>query len=390
MYIDSVIDLKNKIEGISFEIDSGECEEGDNEFLYYLDCFDEFEYIFDNAYYFGDEELSEVPASNSIIINPLFYTVCDLLSINFEDVSLSLLKTFNFCLNNEDFKTQIAPNIAETLTSYHPLLIDDGYCDTVYRTYITLKHYKEDDTLKHVLRDYEPVKFNSFDSFAMYKIKECFWNFQGIIDYIDKSQEEHKLLDPSVFRKYVSIVLRMRLIEFRPKLPEYLIDKNENFLCPGLDEFLTLLNYEDNERLELSCKGLIEYIVAVLYYILINNMTIKHCENCGKFFVAYNRSDTLYCDRPSPQDEHKTCKEYGTTKLWYDKLKEDETKKLYRNIYQQKQMFVRRNPDIEEYKTDFENFKNSAKRWKRKVKDGSAAESDYLQWLKDVKEKKVK
>ena len=52
-------------------------------------------------------------------------------------------------------------------------------------------------------------------------------------------------------------------------------------------------------------------------------------------------------------------------------------------------MYLRRHPELEIYKTDFENFKIASKEWKKKVKNGIATENEYLQWLKDVKEKKV-
>lgn len=129
---------------------------------------------------------------------------------------------------------------------------------------------------------------------------------------------------------------------------------------------------------------------ASMTKIIENNIKVKRCKNCQKYFIPYTRSDTMYCDEPAPQNPTKSCKEYASQELYYEKIKSNPASKLHRKIYQQKQMLAKRNPDIEEYKIDFENFKTAAKKWKRKVKGGTAAESDYLQWLTDVKEKKVK
>lgn len=41
------------------------------------------------------------------------------------------------------------------------------------------------------------------------------------------------------------------------------------------------------------------------------NKLIKQCVNCGRIFIPRHRSDTLFCDAPSPQNSSKTCKVIG-------------------------------------------------------------------------------
>ncbi|MHB1154947.1 MAG: DUF6076 domain-containing protein, partial [Eubacteriales bacterium] len=118
------------------------------------------------------------------------------------------------------------------------------------------------------------------------------------------------------------------------------------------------------------------------------NIKIKKCANCDKYFYPENRSDTIYCDNKSPQDESLSCKEYGSQKLWYDNLKNNESMKLCRNIYQSKQMLVKRNPDIDVYKKSFERFKDESKMWKADIKAGIKTEDAFLKWLKAIKENK--
>lgn len=154
--------------------------------------------------------------------------------------------------------------------------------------------------------------------------------------------------------------------------------------------------YEDEEdcnnkfpNFSLEIKTPEQLIFASLEQCCTHDILIKKCKNCGKYFIPQNRSDTLYCDRKAPQDEAKTCKEYGARQAWRTTLKENETAGLYRKIYMSKQMLCKRNPDVKEYTESFEKYKEQAKKWKANVKNGTKSEADYLEWLKAVKEKKV-
>lgn len=119
-----------------------------------------------------------------------------------------------------------------------------------------------------------------------------------------------------------------------------------------------------------------------------NRIIIKKCQNCGKYFVPASRSDEIYCGRVSPQDPGMTCKMYGSKRLWYDKLKEDDASKLSRNIYMAKQMLAKRNPDRPEYKEMLEFFKSERKKWKEQLKEGKKTVEEYTDWLKKMKAQK--
>lgn len=132
------------------------------------------------------------------------------------------------------------------------------------------------------------------------------------------------------------------------------------------------------------------FITASLLGIFRNGYVIKKCENCGRYFIPYQKANALYCDQPSPQDASKTCKEYAQQRLWYDRIKQDETAKLFRNIYQAKQIRMKRNPGNTILQEDFEHFKAEGKQWKAAVKEGAKTEAEFLAWLQAVKQKKVK
>ncbi|NLB80496.1 MAG: hypothetical protein GX800_02515, partial [Clostridiaceae bacterium] len=144
-----------------------------------------------------------------------------------------------------------------------------------------------------------------------------------------------------------------------------------------------------NYSKQYSCEYISEVCLVTILELQESHYIIKKCGNCGKYFIPYNRADTIYCDNISPQDDKRTCKEYGSQKLWYDKLKQDEAKKLYRNIYMAKQMQAKRYLDIPKYAKNLEKYKTQSKQLKKDVKEGKKSEAEYIEWLKNVKEKKV-
>jgi len=134
-------------------------------------------------------------------------------------------------------------------------------------------------------------------------------------------------------------------------------------------------------------------VVSMIRFELCNIMEkkviIKNCANCDRFFVPLNRSDTIYCDNPSPQDPTKTCKAIGATIARQTKERTDMATNLYRSIYMYRQMKAKRNPDIPAYKEAFEWYKTETKQWKADVKAGKRTEAEFIEWLKKVKEQKV-
>lgn len=124
---------------------------------------------------------------------------------------------------------------------------------------------------------------------------------------------------------------------------------------------------------------------ALLIEISIAGYTFKKCKNCGKIFIPYNRSDTVYCERYSPQDSSKTCREFGAMRTYQNNLQHNETMSLYRKIYMSKQMLIKRHPDISDYVNSFENFKKQANKWKSDIKSGISTENHYLEWLRNIK-----
>ena len=117
--------------------------------------------------------------------------------------------------------------------------------------------------------------------------------------------------------------------------------------------------------------------------------TIRQCQNCGKYFIPAKRSDTLYCDNPSPEDPEMTCKEYGNRRLWYERQKDDEIASLSRKIASAKGMLAKRNPDIPQYADSYEYFKEQRLIWIKAVKEGTKTQEEYKEWLLSMQSQKI-
>jgi len=119
------------------------------------------------------------------------------------------------------------------------------------------------------------------------------------------------------------------------------------------------------------------------YHIVCKVKEMKKCLHCGEYFLPRYRSDTVYCDRVVPNSGGRTCKQVGAHKTFEENLKNNKVEKLRRDIYQAKQMRVRRKPDIAAYKEKFEKWKAEVRAWKADVKNGLKSSEEFMYWLRN-------
>lgn len=125
-------------------------------------------------------------------------------------------------------------------------------------------------------------------------------------------------------------------------------------------------------------------IFSLFYYIFyktIFNETyiIKKCKNCNKYFFTKHNSAQLYCDNLF--NEKQTCKDIGNQIAQLKKQHDDLVYGKYRKIYAKKAMLVKRNPDIESYKIDYENWKKEAQEYRDKLKKEKITNEEFEKWL---------
>ena len=142
-----------------------------------------------------------------------------------------------------------------------------------------------------------------------------------------------------------------------------------------------LFNENISPMYEYNCKSLEEFLQVSFFMSLTLNLNIKKCENCSKYFIAYQRNDEKYCNRISPQNKNKTCKQYANFENWKNNINSNEELKIYRRIYMAKQMQTRRNPDNLKLKENFENWKKEAQNIRNQYVHGKINKQEFLSWL---------
>lgn len=156
------------------------------------------------------------------------------------------------------------------------------------------------------------------------------------------------------------------------------------------------INNLDNKKLNLDMKiieifrinNLIELLNLSLVRIIDKNITITKCLNCCNYFIPESRSNEKYCNRTSPQNPNKTCKEYGAKKTYRDEIKSKPIKYEHNRTSQFYRMRINRAKNQKE-KTKYENifnaYKENYQKNKIKYKSGKLRESDFVEWIKNQK-----
>lgn len=150
------------------------------------------------------------------------------------------------------------------------------------------------------------------------------------------------------------------------------------FLAVGKDVYDVPLTVYECETVEDAC-------CASLHFLLTHNFTIRKCRNCGKYFIAYNRSDAIYCDRPSPFNSNTTCASDGAARTFRESMKTDNLKRQITNAQGMWRMRKQRYPDDPEILTAAENFSKNLKKWKADYKAGKVSEEEFIAWLEHFK-----
>ena len=203
------------------------------------------------------------------------------------------------------------------------------------RYYIYVHSYKEDSYME-LFKYLTDVSFSQEFDFSEY----------------DKSIKESNFNSPESLSKYIKNECK----------------KNKNFQIKNyMYSFSSLLS---------------AYYFCVLYFVE-NNIPIKICKNCSKYFIPENRVSSVYCNRIF--ENNKTCKEVGANNAYKEKLKKDEINLLYRKTLSAKKMLANRNPDIPMYLEKYEAWKSEANKYKQDIKSGKKTQEQFKQWLGNTK-----
>ena len=134
-----------------------------------------------------------------------------------------------------------------------------------------------------------------------------------------------------------------------------------------------------------QCESIEDVCIASLHFLITNNYNIRKCKNCGRYFVAYLRSDAEYCTRVSPYNQKKTCREDGPKRTYGASLNGDIVKKRLQQIESARRMRKFRNPDNWDIEQEFDEWQIAMNRRRREYQSGSISAEQFLIWLEEHK-----
>ena len=113
-----------------------------------------------------------------------------------------------------------------------------------------------------------------------------------------------------------------------------------------------------------------------MYFILKEDIYLKKCKNCGKYFLTSN-SAVIYCDNIF--ESNKTCREIGASKVFIKNLENDDAYNLYRKVYKKKQALAKSKGGSYEIKYNL--FKNQGRDKKNAYKLKEITKEEFIKWL---------
>ncbi len=132
-----------------------------------------------------------------------------------------------------------------------------------------------------------------------------------------------------------------------------------------------------------QCESIEDVCIASLHFLITNQYNIRKCKNCGKYFVAYLRSDAEYCTRVSPHNKKKTCREDGPKRTFEASINADVVKKTLKQIESARRMRKHRNPDNWDIQTEFDEWHTAMVRWRKNYQSGGISAEQLLAWLEE-------
>lgn len=313
--------------------------------------------------------------------------ICKILSADYDELSQRIASLLNEC-------------------NMKALPYPDGAVSTILSSVFEGLTWSELDKISLVLKnmymafqdencDTKDTALRLYDSIKDYFYYTVLDNFKVIVvlqAYLEECADTPDMLIPEKFELFISGAFEDKVTIVRGKkgasLSEFCsvndLPPNSDFREVVRDVFSNIMQLD----MMIQPDSIADFMASSIFYFFRYGYRFKRCKNCGRFFIPFSRSDELYCDQASPQDETRSCKQYGTERLWYDRMKQDEAAKLARNVYMAKQMLVKRNPDRIEYKRMFIYFKTERKKWETWVKLGEKSKDEYIDWLNEMKRKK--
>ena len=216
-------------------------------------------------------------------------------------------------------------------------------------------------------------------------------NFRKCVDFVYNLNGNEEYEEQSIYSKFVAYTIKNDIYTYSQDV-EVILDnyinihnrhRNESIehLMKGIedkDPNLELYNVYTSTKLRSICFTILDQLVRQ------ENLPIKTCQICGRYFIPTFRQNEIYCDLANV-DQSPSCKEKGANEQYKKNLENNQTQALYRRIYRQKFMIAQRNKESKTIQKDFEQWKKEAKDKINKMKKNKLTEDEVYKWLVENK-----
>ena len=217
-------------------------------------------------------------------------------------------------------------------------------------------------------------------------------NFKNCVDFVYNLNGNEELKEYSTYSKFVAYTIKHNEL--------YTYSQDVEVI---LDNYINIHNHHSNESIENLIKGIEEKnpnlelhnvytstklrsICFTILYQLVrqDNLPIKTCQICGRYFIPTFRQNEIYCDLKNV-DGTPTCRDKGASETYKKSLESNPALLLYRRTYQQKVMAVYRNKENKQLKKDFDRWKKEAQAKIKLFKQGKLDEDKLYNWMNENK-----
>lgn len=213
-------------------------------------------------------------------------------------------------------------------------------------------------------------------------------NFKKCVDFVYNLNGNEELKEHNTYSKFVAYTIKHNEL--------YTYSQDVEVI---LDNYINIHNHHSNESIEHLIKGIEEKnpnlelhnvytstkLRSICFTILDQlarqeNLSIKTCQICGRYFIPTFRQNEIYCDLKNV-DGTPTCRDKGATETYKKSLESNPALLLYRRAYQQKVMTVYRNKENKQLKKNFDKWKKEAQEKIKLFKKGKLDEDTLYNWM---------
>lgn len=213
-------------------------------------------------------------------------------------------------------------------------------------------------------------------------------NFKKCVDFVYNLNGNEELKEHNTYSKFVAYTIKHNELYTYSQDVEVILDNyinihnhhhNESLehLIKGVEDKnpnLELHNVYTSTKLRSICFTVLDQLVRQ------ENLQIKTCQICGRYFIPTFRQNEIYCDLKNV-DGSSTCRDKGASETYKKSLESNPALLLYRRTYQQKVMTVYRNKENKQLKKDFDKWKKEAQEKIKLFKKGKLDEDTLYNWM---------